>query len=61
MKKPIIAVTALFDDEKDSIWMLPSYLDAITEAGGIPVILPLRQMPKILPWKTLTHMEVPAS
>ena len=41
MKKPIIAVTALFDDEKDSIWMLPAYLDAVTEAGGIPVILPL--------------------
>lgn len=41
MKKPIIAVTALFDDEKDSIWMLPSYLNAIIEAGGIPIILPL--------------------
>lgn len=41
MKKPIIAVTALFDDEKESIWMLPSYLNAIIETGGIPVILPL--------------------
>lgn len=41
MKKPIIGVTALFDDEKNSIWMLPSYLDAITDAGGIPVILPI--------------------
>lgn len=41
MKKPIIAVTALFDDEKDSIWMLPAYLNAIIEAGGIPIILPL--------------------
>jgi len=41
MKKPIIGVTALFDDEKESIWMLPSYLNAIIEAGGIPVILPL--------------------
>lgn len=41
MKKPIIAVTALFDDEKESIWMLPAYLNAITDAGGIPVILPL--------------------
>ena len=41
MKKPIIAVTALFDDKKNSIWMLPAYLDAVTEAGGIPVILPL--------------------
>ncbi|MCR1951116.1 MULTISPECIES: gamma-glutamyl-gamma-aminobutyrate hydrolase family protein [unclassified Clostridium] len=41
MNKPIIGVTALFDDEKESIWMLPSYLDAITDAGGIPVILPI--------------------
>lgn len=41
MKKPIIAVTALFDDKKESIWMLPAYLDAVVEAGGIPVILPL--------------------
>lgn len=39
--KPIIGVTALFDDEKDSIWMLPSYLNVITEMGGIPVILPI--------------------
>ncbi|WP_291648242.1 gamma-glutamyl-gamma-aminobutyrate hydrolase family protein [Clostridium sp.] len=41
MRKPIIGVTALFDDDKDSIWMLPSYLDAITDSGGIPVILPI--------------------
>ncbi|MCF0149647.1 MAG: gamma-glutamyl-gamma-aminobutyrate hydrolase family protein [Clostridium sp.] len=41
MKKPIIAVTALFDDKKESIWMLQEYLDSIIEAGGIPVILPL--------------------
>ncbi len=41
MKKPIIAVTALFDDKKNSIWMLPEYLDALIKAGGIPVILPL--------------------
>ncbi|MDV4150509.1 gamma-glutamyl-gamma-aminobutyrate hydrolase family protein [Clostridium sp. AL.422] len=41
MKKPIIAVTALFDDEKDSIWMLPAYLNSIIEAGGIPIMLPL--------------------
>lgn len=41
MKKPIIAVTALFDDEKDSIWMLPAYLEAVVDAGGVPVILPL--------------------
>jgi len=38
--KPIIGVMPLWDDEKDSIWMLPGYLDGITEAGGLPVILP---------------------
>lgn len=41
MKKPIIAVSPLWDDEKQSIWMLPAYMDGIKEAGGIPVILPL--------------------
>jgi len=38
--KPIIGVMPLWDDEKDSLWMLPGYLDGITEAGGLPVILP---------------------
>jgi len=38
--KPVIGVMPLWDDEKDSLWMLPGYLDGITEAGGLPVILP---------------------
>ena len=42
MKKPIIGLVPLFDDEKDSLWMLPGYMDGITEAGGIPIILPRR-------------------
>ena len=33
--KPIIGVIPLWDDEKDSIWMLPGYMDGISEAGGI--------------------------
>ena len=41
MKKPVVGVMPLWDDEKESIWMLPGYLDGITEAGGLPVILPL--------------------
>lgn len=41
MEKPIIAVTPLYDDALNSIWMLPMYLDGIYAAGGIPVILPL--------------------
>ena len=39
--KPIIGVMPLFDDEKNSIWMLPEYLEAVKLAGGLPIILPL--------------------
>lgn len=39
--KPIIGVMPLWDDEKESIWMLPGYLDGIKEAGGLPIIFPL--------------------
>ena len=38
--KPIIGVMPLWDDEKDSIWMLPGYLDGIRQAGGLPIIFP---------------------
>ena len=41
MKKPIIGVTPLWDEEKNSYWMLPGYLEGLEEAGAIPVILPL--------------------
>ena len=26
--------------KKDSIWMLPGYMDGINEAGGLPIIFP---------------------
>ena len=41
MEKPIIGVTPLWDEEKNSYWMLPGYLEGVKEAGAIPVILPL--------------------
>ena len=41
MKKPVIGVVPLYDDEKESLWMLPGYMDGIAEAGGIPIMLPL--------------------
>lgn len=44
--KPIIAVTALYDEERDSLWMLPGYFDGITRAGGIPLMLPLNVPPE---------------
>lgn len=38
--KPIVGVMPLWDDEKESIWMLPGYMDGIHHAGSIPIILP---------------------
>ena len=38
--KPIIGVMPLWDDKKESLWMLPGYLDGIAQQGGIPVIFP---------------------
>ena len=35
MKKPIIGVTPLFDQERDSYWMLPGYLEGLEQAGAI--------------------------
>lgn len=39
--KPLIGVVPLVDEKKESLWMLPKYMDGVTEAGGIPIILPL--------------------
>lgn len=41
MKKPFIGVMPLYDEEKDSLWMIPGYMDGIREAGGIPIMFPL--------------------
>lgn len=34
--KPMIAVMPLVDDERESLWMLPGYMDALREAGAVP-------------------------
>ena len=41
--KRIIGVMPLWDEEKDSLWMLPGYLDGISQAGGLPVIFPFTE------------------
>ena len=41
MSKPIIGVMPLWDDEKSSMWMLPGYFEGISQAGGVPIMLPL--------------------
>jgi len=43
--KPIIGIVPLIDDEKESLWMLPGYMEGITEAGGLPIMLPLTHDP----------------
>ena len=48
MNKPLIGVAPLVDEKKDSLWMLPGYLDAIESVGGIPIILPLSCEPSVL-------------
>ena len=35
--RPLIAVTPLMDYGRDSLWMLPGYMEAIMRAGGTPV------------------------
>ena len=41
--KRIVGVMPLWDDEKDSIWMLPGYMDGLHQAGGIPIIFPFTE------------------
>lgn len=39
--KSIIGVVPLIDEKKESFWMLPGYMEGISMAGGIPIMLPL--------------------
>ncbi len=41
IKKPIIGLIPLYDDEKESYWMLPGYMKAVEACGGLPIMLPL--------------------
>ena len=43
MKKPVIGIVPLVDAGRDSLWMLPGYMDAIAQAGGLGVMLPLAE------------------
>lgn len=38
MNKPMIGVLPLYDTDKSSYWMLPDYMKAIEDSGGIPVM-----------------------
>ena len=38
--KPLVGVMPLWDEKKDSIWMLPGYLDGLKQAGASTIIFP---------------------
>lgn len=40
-RKPVIGLIPLWDETKDSLWMLPGYQNAVLNAGAIPITLPL--------------------
>lgn len=42
---PLIGVTPLWDEERQSVWMLPDYLEGIQQAGGVSVVLPFDPSP----------------
>ena len=35
MKKPVIGLVPLYDDEKQSYWMLPGYMQVLEKCGEI--------------------------
>lgn len=40
-KQPLIGVLSLYDTDRQSMWMLPGYMEGIIAAGGNPLILPI--------------------
>ncbi|MCO7125329.1 gamma-glutamyl-gamma-aminobutyrate hydrolase family protein [Sporolactobacillus shoreicorticis] len=48
MTKAMIGIVPLWDHAKDSLWMVPGYMDGIRQAGAIPVMLPLTDDPAII-------------
>ena len=41
--RPVVGVMPLWDDDKESLWMLPGYLDGLMEAGVTSVVFPLME------------------
>lgn len=39
--RPVIGLIPLYDDEKDSLWMLPGYMEVLKLCGALPIMLPL--------------------
>ena len=46
--KKLIGLIPLYDDDKDSYWMLPGYMKVLETCGALPVMLPLTTDPEEL-------------
>ena len=60
--RPIIALMPLYDEKKDSYWMLPGYMKALEEQGAIPLMPPLNADRTQLDffWRNATASSSPA-
>lgn len=38
--RAVIGLIPLYDEDKESVWMLPGYMKVIEKCGGMPIILP---------------------
>ena len=38
---PVIGICPLYDEKKESYWMLPGYMQMLEAAGAVPVMMPL--------------------
>ena len=43
MSMPVVGIVPLVDAARESLWMLPAYMEGVTRAGGLPVMLPLTE------------------
>ncbi|MCI9444626.1 MAG: gamma-glutamyl-gamma-aminobutyrate hydrolase family protein [Oscillospiraceae bacterium] len=41
MDMPVVGIIPLVDAGRESLWMLPAYMEGVTHGGGLPVMLPL--------------------
>ena len=39
--RPVIGLIPLYDETKESYWMLPGYMKVLEQCGALPIMLPL--------------------
>jgi putative glutamine amidotransferase len=48
MKRPLVGIVPLYDEDKKSLWMLPGYMNMLEESGALPLMLPLTDEEEVL-------------